>query len=136
MPQRPHLFARSLADNVRIGRPDAPDAEVAAALGDAGLGAVVARLPQGPDTPLGPGGAGLSAGERQRLALARVFVRDAPVLFLDEPTAGLDVTTEDDVVGAVARLVQGRTSVVVAHRPAVLALADRVVDIPSPPEEG
>jgi len=131
VPQRPHLFARSVAENVRLGRPDATDAEVAAALDAAGLTEVVRRLPRGTDTPLGEGGAGLSAGERQRLALARAFVRDAPLLLLDEPTASLDSGTEADVLAAVGRLVSGRTALIVAHRPALAVLADRVVELPS-----
>jgi ATP-binding cassette subfamily C protein CydCD len=133
VPQRPHLFARSVAENVRLGRPDASDAEVAAALEAAGLTEVVRRLPRGVDTPLGEGGAGLSAGERQRLALARAFVRDAPLLLLDEPTASLDTETEADVLEAVRRLVSGRTALIVAHRPALFALADRVVELPAVP---
>jgi len=132
VPQRPHLFARSVADNVRLGRPDATDAEVEAALEAAGLRDVVRRLPHGADTLLGEGGAGLSAGERQRLSLARAFVRDAPLLLLDEPTASLDAETEADVLAAVRRLVSGRTAVIVAHRPALAALADRLVELPAP----
>jgi ATP-binding cassette, subfamily C, bacterial CydCD len=132
VPQRPHLFARSVAENVRLGRPDASDGAVAAALEAAGLTEVVQRLPRGADTPLGQGGAGLSAGERQRVSLARAFVRDAPLLLLDEPTSSLDGRTEADVLAAVSRLVKGRTAVIVAHRPALAALADRVVELPAP----
>ena len=132
VPQRPHLFARSVADNVRVARPGATDAEVAEALQAAGLAPVVGRLPQGIDTQLGEGGAGLSAGERQRLALARAFVRDAPLLVLDEPTASLDVETEADVLQAVRRLTEGRTALIVAHRPALAVLADRVIRLPAP----
>jgi ATP-binding cassette subfamily C protein CydCD len=127
VPQRPHLFASTIADNVRVGRAGAPDAAVWRALADARLADTVARLPQGLDTPLGERGAGLSAGERQRVALARAFIRDAPLLLLDEPTASLDGTTEADVIAAVRRLVRGRTVILVAHRPALIALADRVV---------
>ncbi len=132
VPQRPHLFARSVADNVRLGRPDATDAEVEAALEAAGLTEVVRHLPRGTATLLGEGGAGLSSGERQRLSLARAFVRDAPLLLLDEPTASLDAETEADVLAAVRRLVDGRTALIVAHRPALAALADRVVEFRAP----
>ena len=132
VPQRPHLFARSVAENVRLGRPDASDAAVAAALEAAGLAEVVRRLPQGADTLLGEGGTGLSAGERQRVSLARAFVRDAPLLLLDEPTASLDGETEGDVLVAVRRLIAGRTAVIVAHRPALAALADRVIELAPP----
>ncbi len=80
-------------------------------------------------TVLGHDGAGLSAGERQRVALARAFLRDAPLLLLDEPTANLDGRTEESVLAAVRRLMVGRTVVIVAHRPSLLALADRVVHL-------
>ncbi len=129
VPQRPHLFAASIAENVRLGRGDASDEEVWAALRDAGLADVVARLPQGIETVLGDRGAGLSAGERQRVALARAFLRDAPLLLLDEPTANLDGETEQEVLEAVRRLSRGRTVVLVAHRPALLALGDRVLSL-------
>jgi thiol reductant ABC exporter CydD subunit len=127
VPQRPHLFSWSVADNVRLGRRQASDDEVGAALRAAALGPVVDRLADGADTVLGEGGAGLSVGERRRLALARAFVRDAPVLLLDEPTAGLDAGTEAAVVDTLRRLVRGRTAVIVSHRAAVVALADRAV---------
>jgi ATP-binding cassette subfamily C protein CydCD len=127
VPQRPHLFGRSIVDNVRLGRSDATDDQVRAAMTDAGLDAVVARLPDGIRTRLGHDGAGLSAGERQRVALARAFVRDAPLILLDEPTANLDGRTEQGVLATVRRLMAGRTVVIVAHRPSLLALADRVV---------
>ncbi len=127
VPQRPHLFAASIGDNVRLGRPDADPREVARAVTDAGLGEVVAGLPDGLGTSIGERGAGLSAGERQRVALARAFLRDAPLLLLDEPTANLDGRTEEEIVRSVRRLVVGRTVLLVAHRPALVAMADRVV---------
>jgi len=129
VPQRPHLFASSIAENVRLGRSDASRAEVQAAISAAGLADAVANLPSGLETVLGDRGAGLSAGERQRIALARAFLRDAPLLLLDEPTAGLDGQTEDEVLDAVRRLSQGRTVVLVSHRPALFALADRVISL-------
>jgi thiol reductant ABC exporter CydD subunit len=128
-PQRPHLFAGTIADNVRLGRPDARDLDVEVALADAGLSDLVAALPHGVGTRLGERGSGISAGERQRVALARAFLRNPRLLLLDEPTANLDGQTEADVLDAVARLARGRTVVMVAHRPALLALADRVVDL-------
>jgi ABC-type transport system involved in cytochrome bd biosynthesis fused ATPase/permease subunit len=129
LPQHPHLFATTMARNIRLGRPDATDAALSQAASDAGLDEVVARMPHGLATELGENGAGLSAGERQRVALARVFLRDAPMLLLDEPTANLDGRTEEQVVDAIRRHVLGRTCIVVAHRPALLGLADRVVDL-------
>ncbi|MFI8963213.1 thiol reductant ABC exporter subunit CydD [Streptomyces sp. NPDC053493] len=127
VPQRPYLFAGTIADNVRLARPDASDDAVRQALRDAGADDFVADLPDGADTLLGEDGAGLSAGQRQRLALARAFLADRPVLLLDEPTAALDGDTEAAVVSAVRRLSVGRTVLLVVHRPALLALADRVV---------
>jgi ATP-binding cassette, subfamily C, bacterial CydCD len=140
VPQRPHLFARTVAENVRLGRPDASDAEVEAALEAAGLIDVVHRLPRGLETRLGEGGAGLSAGERQRVALARALVRHAPLLLLDEPTAGLDIKARADILTLVRRLVaedhvgilwtthlvdevRPEDSVVVLHKGRVLASA-------------
>ncbi|MEU3721158.1 thiol reductant ABC exporter subunit CydD [Streptomyces sp. NPDC031705] len=127
VPQRPHLFAGTIAENVRLARPGADDDAVEAALRDAGAWEFVSALPHGARTPLGEGGAGLSAGQRQRLALARAFLADRPVLLLDEPTAALDGETEAAVVEAVRRLAVGRTVLLVVHRPALLAVADRVV---------
>lgn len=132
VPQRPHLFAGTIAENVRLARPDADDAAVVAALRDAGAYDFVAALPQGVETRLGEDGAGLSAGQRQRLALARAFLADRPLLLLDEPTANLDGETEAGIVDAVRRLAAGRSVVLVVHRPALLAVADRVVELGRP----
>jgi ATP-binding cassette subfamily C protein CydD len=127
VPQRPHLFAASLADNIRLGAPGAPPEAVQAAVSSAALDEVVAGLPDGLETVLGERGHGLSSGQRQRVALARAFLRDAPVVLLDEPTAQLDAASEAAVCEATGRLVAGRTTVLVAHRPALLPLADRVL---------
>ncbi|MFG2557356.1 thiol reductant ABC exporter subunit CydD [Streptomyces sp. NPDC048496] len=129
VPQRPHLFAGTIAENVRLARPDADDSAVTAALRDAGAYDFVADLPDGAQTLLGEDGAGLSAGQRQRLALARAFLADRPLLLLDEPTASLDGETEAGIVDAVRRLAAGRTVLLVVHRPALLAVADRVVTL-------
>lgn len=129
VPQRPHLFAASIAENVRLGRAGASIEEVWEAVQAAELTGVVNRLPEGLETALGDRGAGLSAGERQRVALARAFLRDAPLLLLDEPTASLDGQTEREVLEAVQRLSEGRTVVLVAHRPALLEIADRVLTL-------
>ncbi|MGV9989431.1 thiol reductant ABC exporter subunit CydD [Streptomyces sp. NPDC003374] len=127
VPQRPHLYAGTIAENVRLARPGAGTAAVRGALADAGALEFVDALPQGMETVLGEDGAGLSAGQRQRLALARAFLADRPVLLLDEPTAALDGATEAEVVEAVRRLSAGRTVLLVVHRPALLAVADRIV---------
>ena len=135
VPQHPHLFAGTIAENVRLARPDADDAAVMAALRAAGAYEFVDALPAGAETPLGEDGSGLSAGQRQRLALARAFLADRPLLLLDEPTASLDGETEAGIVDAVRRLAVGRTVLLVVHRPALLTVADRVVTL-EPGESG
>ncbi|WP_051885966.1 thiol reductant ABC exporter subunit CydD [Streptomyces hygroscopicus] len=132
VPQRPYLFAGTIAENVRLARPDADDEAVRAALRDADAHRFVSALPDGIETRLGEMGTGLSAGQRQRIALARAFLADRPVLLLDEPTANLDGETETSVVEAVRRLAEGRTVLLVVHRPALLPLADRVLRLPGP----
>ncbi|MER7457152.1 thiol reductant ABC exporter subunit CydD [Micromonospora sp. NPDC126480] len=129
VPQRAHLFAASLADNIRLGAPDTPDAALAGAVRDAALDDVVDALPDGLATVLGERGQGLSSGQRQRVALARAFLRDAPVVLLDEPTARLDSASEAAVLDATRTLVSGRTALLVAHRPALLADADRILRV-------
>lgn len=127
VPQHPHLFAGTVADNVRLARPEATDAEIRAA-----LAAAHALDFAEPGLVLGEGGAGLSAG--QRLALARAVLADRPLVLLDEPTADLDGESEAAVVEAVRSLATGRTVLLVAHRPALLAIADRRVHLDVPHE--
>lgn len=133
VPQHPHLYAGTIAENVRLARPDADDDAVRRALRDADALAFVDALPEGAATVLGEGGSGLSAGQRQRLALARAFLADRPVLLLDEPTAALDGATEAEIVATVRRLAKGRTVLLVVHRPALLEVADRVVRLEETP---
>jgi ABC-type multidrug transport system fused ATPase/permease subunit len=127
VPQHPTLLHGTVADNIRLGAPDAPDERVREAAVLAGADAFVRVLPQGYDTVVGDGGRPLSAGERRRLALARAFLRDVPVVVLDEPTADLDAASARLVAVAVERLRRGRTVLLIAHRPDLAARADRVV---------
>jgi ATP-binding cassette, subfamily C, bacterial CydCD len=127
VPQRPHVVAGTVADNVRLGAPHASNDEVARALTRAGD--LLAELPFSAATRVGEGGAGLSVGQVRRLALARALVCERPVLLLDEPTAGLDQATEARVVRTLVRRRPGQTVVVVTHRPALLAAADRIVTL-------
>ena len=127
MSQHPRLIAGSLADNLRVARFDTPESQLTAALAFAGLGDWFAALPQSLDTLLGEGGRQLSGGQLRRLALARVWLRDAPLLLLDEPTASLDHETEAIIMAGLEKLRQGRTFVMLTHRRAPLRLADRVV---------
>ncbi|SDR14193.1 thiol reductant ABC exporter subunit CydD [Thermostaphylospora chromogena] len=130
VPQRPHLFATTVADNIRLVPGSVSDERVRAAARAARAEEFIERLPDGYATVIGERGADLSAGQRQRIALARAFCRpDASVLLLDEPTARLDGRSEAAVVAATAELAEGRTAVIVAHRPAMIELADRVVRI-------
>jgi ATP-binding cassette subfamily C protein CydCD len=128
-PQRPWLLADTIGANVRLGRPGAGDDEVWAALEAVDLGDVVRALPDGLATPLGEDGAGLSAGQRARVGLARVVLAERPVVLLDEPSAHLDEETERVLLDTLSRLARRSLVVVVAHRPAVLSAADRVVDL-------
>ncbi|MEV4055878.1 thiol reductant ABC exporter subunit CydD [Amycolatopsis sp. NPDC049688] len=127
VPQRPTLFRGTLASNVALGD---PSADVPAAARAAALDSVAAGLPGGFSTPVGELGEALSAGQRQRVGLARALARtSAGLVLLDEPTARLDSRTEDVVLSAARRLLPGRTAVLVAHRPAMVALAERVVEL-------
>jgi ATP-binding cassette subfamily C protein CydD/ATP-binding cassette subfamily C protein CydCD len=130
VPQRPSLFGGTIRANIALGRAGIPDiSDIVRAATLAGAHEFIASLPQGYDTVLGDDGAGLSAGQRQRIALARAFLRDAPFVLLDEPTANLDADTAASVMAAITRLAAGRTVLMAAHRPELIALADRVVDL-------
>lgn len=129
VPQCPWFAARSIAENVRIARPDASDEDLARALRSADAEGFVAALPGGAAYVIGEDGAPLSAGQKQRIALARAFLRDASLVLLDEPTAHLDAESERVIAATVRRLARGRTVIAVAHRPALLADADRVIDL-------
>lgn len=127
--QRPVLFAGSLRDNIRFGREDATDREVEEAARAAGIGSFAATLPDGLDTPIGEGGYGLSGGQAQRVAIARAFVRNAPLLLLDEPTAHLDPATEADVLDSLRRLALGRTVILASHSAAAHAFGGRTLEL-------
>ncbi len=132
LPQRPHLFNATLAENLRLGAPDAPDADLHDVLAAVGLSDLLATLPGGLATPVGHDGLTLSAGERQRVALARALLRPAPVLLLDEPTAALDPPTVTRLAPAIEPWLAGRTVVVAAHEPLLLPRFDQVVTLTAP----
>ena len=113
--QRPTLFAGTIRDNIRFARPDASDRELESAARSAGVASFASDLPQGLDTPVGEGGYGLSGGQAQRVAIARAFLKNAPLLLLDEPTAHLDPATERDVLDSLQRLSVGRTVILASH---------------------
>ena len=127
--QRPLLFAGSIRDNIRFARPEATDAEVEEAAHAARVDRFADSLPDGLDTIIGEGGYGLSGGQAQRIAIARAFLKDAPLLLLDEPTAHLDPATEAEVLDSLRRLAIGRTVILASHAAAAHAFAGRRVDI-------
>ncbi|MGI4745435.1 MAG: thiol reductant ABC exporter subunit CydD [Janthinobacterium lividum] len=127
--QRPLLFAGSVRDNVLFARPDASDADLAAALHAAAIDGFVAQLPAGLDTLIGEGGYGLSGGQAQRVAIARAFLRNAPLLLLDEPTAHLDPVTEKEILDSLRRLAVGRTVLLASHSSAAHAFLGRRLDL-------
>jgi ATP-binding cassette subfamily B protein len=127
VPQDPVIFATSVAENVRFGRPDATLEEVAAACAAAHALEFVERLPQGFHTDLGERGVKLSGGQRQRISIARAILADRPILLLDEATSSLDAESERKVGDALERLAAGRTTLVIAHRLATVRNADRIV---------
>ena len=129
VPQEPHIFGASLAENVTLWTRDAADTEITAALEAAALGDFLRALPDGLHTRLGMGGHPLSAGERHRLGLARALFQDRPIVLLDEVTAGLDEETERCVIDALTVFSHHRTMILTAHRPALIAWADQVVTL-------
>lgn len=136
VPQRLHLFNGTLRDNLLVADGEADDDRILDACERALLGDFVRSLPAGLDTPVGENGHELSGGERQRVALARVFLRGAPVLVLDEATANLDAVTERRLLRAVDAFAVGRSLLVISHRPAALALVDQVIALPGGPRLG
>ena len=130
LPQRPHLFNATLAENLRLGAPDAPDEDLHRVLEAVGLSDLLANLPAGLLTVVGHDGLTLSSGERQRVALARALLRPAPVLLLDEPTAALDPPTVARLAPAIEPWLAGRIVVVAAHEPLLLPHFDSVLTLP------
>jgi ATP-binding cassette subfamily B protein len=127
VPQEPVIFSANASDNIRYGRPEATDAEVEAAARAAQAHEFIARLPQGYATPLGERGVRLSGGQRQRIAIARAIIRNAPLLLLDEATSSLDAENERAVQNALEAAMQGRTTLVIAHRLATVQRANRII---------
>lgn len=121
------LFDDTIMENIRLGKHGATDEEVLAAAKAANCDEFARRLPQGYDTPIGENGAKLSGGERQRISIARALLKDAPIVLLDEATASLDVENETKVQGALSRLLQGKTVLVIAHRMRTVEAADKIV---------
>jgi ATP-binding cassette subfamily C protein CydCD len=127
VPQRPTIFSATLADNLRLFNPEATDEQLALAVGTAVLGELVAGLPEGLETMVGEGGRRLSAGQTQRIALARALLSEAPFLILDEPTAHLDRETERELSEAIDEAAKDRTALVISHREQPIAAADRTL---------
>lgn len=127
VPQDTTVFGASIAENIAFGRPDATGAEIEAAAAAASADLFIKAMPEGYDTPVGERGVTLSGGQRQRVAIARAILKDAPVLLLDEATSALDAESETLVQGALERLMQGRTTLVIAHRLATVLKSDRII---------
>ena len=125
--QEPVLFASTIFENIAYGRPGATAEEVMVAADLAGASQFIRNLPQGYETQLGERGVSLSGGQRQRISIARAFLKDAPVLIMDEPTSALDTTTEKELLAALERLKQNRTTLIVAHRLSTIREADMIV---------
>jgi ATP-binding cassette subfamily B protein len=129
VPQETSIFAASVMENIRYGKPDASDDEIRIAAVAAAADEFIQKLPDGYDTSLGERGIRLSGGQRQRIAIARAMLKNAPVLLLDEATSSLDAESEKLVQDALQHLMQNRTTLVIAHRLATVLRADRIVVI-------
>jgi ATP-binding cassette subfamily B protein len=127
--QEPVLFSTTIAENIVYARPGADHAEVVAAAQAASAHDFICALPEGYDTPVGERGVRLSGGERQRIALARAFLKDAPILILDEPTSSVDARTEGEILDAMRRLMRGRTALMIAHRKSTLKICNARLDL-------
>lgn len=125
--QDTYLFAGTIAENIRLGKPDASDADLLKVAQQAGVAEIIKRLPQGIHAQVGEGGALLSGGERQRVAIARALIKDAPILLVDEATAALDGENQAAIAAALARLRGQRTLIVIAHQLSTVAMADQIV---------
>ncbi|BAY25895.1 ABC transporter, permease/ATP-binding protein [Calothrix sp. NIES-2100] len=127
--QEPVLFSTTIAENIAYAKPDASDREIIAAAKAANAHEFISKLPQGYETQVGERGMCLSGGERQRISLARAFLKDAPILILDEPTSSVDTKTETAIMEAMERLVRGRTTFMIAHRLSTLDICDMRMEI-------
>jgi len=129
VPQEPVLFSTTIEENIAYARPGAAKADIVAAARAANAHAFIEALPDGYASRVGERGMRLSGGERQRITLARAFLKNAPILVLDEPTSSLDPGTESGVLEALERLMRGRTTLVIAHRPSTLEACDQVLTL-------
>ncbi|HMI55306.1 MAG TPA: ABC transporter ATP-binding protein [Gemmatimonadaceae bacterium] len=127
--QDPLLFATSIADNIAYARPDASEEDLVRAAQAAGAHEFISQLPDGYQTKVGERGMRLSGGERQRISIARAFLADAPILILDEPTSSVDVTTEAGIMETMTQLMEGRTTIMIAHRLSTLGRCDLLVKV-------
>ena len=127
--QEPVLFSTTIGENIAYARSEATRDEIVVAAEAANAHDFIARLPEGYDTPVGERGLTLSGGERQRISLARAFLKDAPILILDEPTSAVDTGTEAAIIDSLGRLIAGRTSFIIAHRPSTIAHCDLIIHI-------
>jgi len=129
VPQQPHIFNTTIRDNVTVSRPSATNEEISSAVYDAVLDEWIAGLPEGLDTIVGEMGSAVSGGEARRIAVARALLQKAEIYILDEPTEGLDADTERKLLERVARRLEGKTLVLISHRPAAAEIVDTVVSI-------